>query len=95
MIYIHDPAVSKDFLYVRAQSLSYVRLFVTAWTVAHQPPLSMEFSRQEYWSWLPLPTPGDLVEPVIEPVSSGSPALVAGFLTTEPPGKPIKRFYSL
>ena len=75
--------------------MSNSQLCVTAWTVAHQPPLSMEFPRQEYWSWLPFPTPGDLVEPGIKPMSSGSPALVAGFLTTEPPGKLIKRFYSL
>ena len=51
--------------------LSHVRLFVTPWTVAHQAPLSMGFSRQEYWSGLPLPSPGDLPKPGIKP---GSPA---------------------
>ena len=50
------------------QSLSCVRLSVTPWTVAHQAPLSMEFSRQEYWSELPFPPPGDLPDPGIEPM---------------------------
>ena len=57
-----------------------VRLLVTPWTVAHQAPLSMGFSRQEYWSGLPCPPPGDLPDPGIEPVSLTSPAL-AGFFT--------------
>ena len=69
-----------------AESLSRVRLFGTPWTIAHQAPLSMEFSRQEYWSGLPFPPPGDLPDTGIEPVS---PALVSRFLTTVPPGKPI------
>ena len=51
------------------QSLSRVRLFATPWTVARQAPLSMGFSRQEYWSGLPFPSPGDLPDPVIGPVS--------------------------
>ena len=59
--------------------------FATPWTVAHQPPLSMEFSRQEYWSRLPFPSPGDLPDPEIE---LGSPALQADSLLSEPPGKP-------
>ena len=63
---------------------SRVQLFVAPWTVAQQDPLSLEFSRQEYWSGLPFPSPGDLPDPGIEPAS---PAL-AGFFTTEPPGKP-------
>ena len=50
-------------------TLSCVRLFVTPWTVAHQAPLSMGFSRQEYWSGLPFPIPGDLPDPRIEPMS--------------------------
>ncbi|KAM7226722.1 hypothetical protein CapIbe_022867, partial [Capra ibex] len=54
-----------------------VRLFVTPWTVAHQAPLSMGFPRQEYWSGLPLPVPGDLPDPGIEPTS---PALQADSL---------------
>ena len=60
--------------------------FVTPWTVAGQTPLSMEFSRQEYWSRLPFPSPGDLPDPEIKPVS---PALGGRFFTTEPPGKPV------
>ena len=55
------------------------------WTIACQAPLSMAFSRQEYWSGLPFPSPGHLPEPGIEPAS---PALAAGFFTTAPPGKP-------
>ena len=59
-----------------------VWLFVTPWTVAYQAPLSMEFSRQEYWSGLPFPSPGDLPNPEIEP---RSPALQADSLPSEPP----------
>ena len=55
------------------------------WTVACQAPLSMEFSRQEYWSGLPFPSSGDLPDPGIEP---GSPAFQADSLTSEPSGKP-------
>ena len=66
-------------------SLSHVQLIVTPWTVACQAPLSMEFFRQEYWSGLPFPSPGDLPDPGIEPMS---PALAGGFFTTEPPEKP-------
>ena len=67
------------------KSLSRVRLFATPWTVACQAPLSMGFSRQEYWSGLPFPSPGDLPDLGIEP---GSPALEADALTSEPLGKP-------
>ena len=52
-----------------AESLSHVQLFATPWTVAHQAPLSLEFSRQEYWSGLPCPAPGDLPNPGVEPRS--------------------------
>ena len=69
------------------KSLSRVWLFVTLWTVAYQASASMGFSRQEYWSGLPFPSPGDLPDPGIEP---RSPALQADALTPEPPGK----FYS-
>ena len=54
----------------------------TLWTVAHQVPLFMRFSRQEYWSGLLCPLPGDLPDPGIKPVSIMSPALVGGFFTT-------------
>ena len=70
-------------LKVKVKSLSCVRLFATTWTVAYQAFLSMGFSRQEYWSGLLFPSPGDLPDPGIEP---GSPALEADALTSEPPG---------
>ena len=66
------------------KSLSRVELFVTPWTAAYQAPPSMGFSRQEYWSGLPSPSPGDLLDPRITP---RSPALTGGFFTTEPPEK--------
>ena len=59
-----------------------VRLSATPWTVAHQAPLSMGFSRQEYWSGLPCPPPGDLPKPGIEPACLMSPALAGRFFTT-------------
>ena len=68
------------------KSLNYVQLFATPWAVAYQAPLSMGFSRQEYWSGLSFPSPGDLPNPGIEP---GSPALQADALPSEPLGKPI------
>ena len=64
--------------------LSHVQVFVTLWTVAYQAPLCMGFSRQQYWSGLPFPSPGDLPNSGIEP---GSPALQADTLSSEPPGK--------
>ena len=67
------------------KSLSHVRLFVTQWSVAHQAPQFMGISRQEYWSGLPFPSPGDLPDPGIE---LGSPALQTDALPSEPPGKP-------
>ena len=70
---------------VKVKSLSSVRLFATPWTIAYQAPPSMGFSRQEYWSGLPLPSPGDLPDPGIEP---GSPALEADALPSEPPVLP-------
>ena len=62
--------------------LSCVQLFASPWTVAHQAPLSMEFSRQEYWNGLSCPPPGDLPNPGIKPTSLTSPVLVEGFFTT-------------
>ena len=61
---------------------SRVQLFATLWTVAHQDPLSVGFSRQEYWSGLPCPPEGDFPDPWIEPASFRSPALAGGFFTT-------------
>ena len=67
---------------VNVKSLSPVQLFEIPWSVAHQASLFMGFSRQEYWSGLPFPSPGDLPDPGIEP---RSPALQADALTSEPP----------
>ena len=60
----------------------------TLWTVAHQASVSMGFSRQEYWSGLLFPPPGDLPHPGIKPTSPAAPALASGFFNTEPLGKP-------
>ena len=67
---------------MKVKSLSRARLLVTPWTVAQQAPLSMGFSRHEYWSGLPCPPPGDVPNPGIEPVSLKSPALAGEFFTT-------------
>ena len=66
-----------------ARALSHTQLFMTLWAVTHQAPQSMGFSRQEYWSGLPCPSPEDLPDPEIEPVSLASPALAGGFFTWE------------
>ena len=71
-----------------AQLLSHVQLFSTLWIIVCHAPLSMEFSRQEYWCGLPVPTPGDLPDPGIEPTFLASSALAGGFLPDEPLGKP-------
>ena len=62
--------------------------FYLVWTVACQAPLSMEFFRQEYWSRLPFPPPGDLLNPGFEPASPASPALQTDSLPAKPSGKP-------
>ena len=67
---------------VQACMLSSVRLFTTLWTIACHAPLSMGFARQEYWSGLPFPSPGDRSHPEIEPESIMSPVLAGGFFTT-------------
>ena len=72
----------------KVKSLSYVWLFVTPWTVAYQAPPSMGFTRQECWSGLPFPSPGDLPNPGIK---SWSPVLQADALPSEPPGKPSQQ----
>ena len=88
---LSNPLSLKGYLSVKecllkVKSLSHVRLFATPWTVAHQDPVSMGFFRQEYWSGLPFPSPGDLPYPGIE---LRSPVLQADALTSEPPGKPL------
>ena len=66
---------------LKLKLLSHIRLFATPWTIVCQAPPSMGFPRQEYWSGLPFPSPGDLPNP-------GSPVLQAGGLPSGPPGKP-------
>ena len=70
---------------MKVKSFSHVRLFATPWTVACQAPPPMGFSRQEYWSGLPFPSPGGLPDPGIEP---WSPTPQADSLPSEPPGRP-------
>ena len=77
--YLHN---TKSYVCV---SHSVVSDAATPWTVAHQAPLFMEFSREEYWSGLPFSPPGDFTDPGIEPTS---PSLAGEFFTTAPPGKP-------
>ena len=77
---------------VKVKSLSHVRLFAIPWTAAHQAPLSMGFSRQEYWSGLPFPSPGDLPHPGIKP---RSPTLWTDALPSEPSGKSKQKWKSL
>jgi len=73
---------TKDEFICMLSHFSHIQLFETLWTTAHQAPLSMGFSRQEYRSGLPCPPPGDLPNPGIKPTSLGSPALAGGFFTT-------------
>ena len=83
------------FIYGCVLSLSHAWLFAAPWTVACQASLSMEFSRQEYWSDLPFPPPRYLPDPETEPTSPPSPALSGEFFTTLPPGKPISVIFLL
>ena len=80
---LSKPAATDTEKSERVSRLSQIQLFVIPWTVVHAASLSMGFSRQESWSGLPLPPPGDLPSPGTEP---GSP----GFFIPEPPGKPIR-----
>ena len=75
---------------VSIQSHCRVPLFVTLWAIANQAPLLMRFSKQEYWSGLPCPSPGDLLNPGIEPGFPVSPALQADSSPSEPLGKPYQ-----
>ena len=81
---IPDPGIEPEFPALQADSSS-----SELPGKPHQAPLSMEFSRQEYWSGFPFPSPGDLPNPGIKPVSPASPTLAGEFFTTEPPGKPF------
>ena len=81
-----------ELMKVKVKSLSHVRLFATPWAVAYQAPPSVGFSRQEYWSGLPFPSPGDLPNPGIQP---RDPALLTDTLPSKPPGKPYVIFFSI
>ena len=81
-MYSTETAAKITVQFSSVQSLSRVQLFATIWTVAHQAPLSMGFSRQEHWSGLPFPSPGDPPDPGIEPMSFTSPALAGRFFAT-------------
>ena len=72
-----------------SRTLRHVLFFATPWMVARQAPLSMEFSRQEYWTLLPFTPPGDLPDPGIKPASSASPALQEHSLLLSHQGSPI------
>ena len=74
---------------------SHVQLFATPWAIDHQAPLSMECSRQEYWSGFPFPPPGDLPHPRIKPSSPVSPALAGEFFTTSATFSPTVQFSSV
>ena len=76
-------------------NLSCVWLLASPWTVAREAPLSTGFSRQEYWSGLPFPPPGDLPNPGIELATLEVPALEGKFFTTEPPGNPLRSISKL
>ena len=71
--------------------VSHVRFFATLWSISHQAPLTMRFSRQEYWCGMPCPPPGDHPNPGIKPVFLMSSALAGGSLPQVPPGKPKGR----
>ena len=87
-VHLQSYGFSNSYVWVwKWKWFSCVWLFATLWTVAYQAPPSMGFSRQENWSWLPFPSPGDLPDPGIEP---RSPAFQADALTSEPPGKPME-----
>ena len=83
---LRSPWIPMLFLLVCACSVAFKSAIL--WTVARQVPLSMGFSRQEYWSGLPFPPPGDLPDPGIEPLSPASPTLQIPY-HTEPPRKPL------
>ena len=81
------------YIYILAQMLNYVWLFATLWTVVCQAPLSMGFSKPDYWSELSFPSPGALPDPGIKHMSLMSLPLAGRFFTSEPSGKPIYGLY--
>ena len=91
-IFIANGQLSEAFI-VAVQSVNRVRLFATPRTIAPQAPLSMGFPRQEHWSRLPFPSPGDLPNPGMEPTFLTSPSLAGEFFTPAPSGKHTLSFY--
>ena len=89
----HKNDSNREFQLAYADAQSY--LFETPWSVACKAPLSMEFSRQEYWIRMPFPTLGDLLDPGIKLMSPESVVLVGRFFTTEAPGKPPIQLHSM
>ena len=95
-LYLTSPSIFLYLLYVGVLScFSHVQLFATSWTIARQAPLSLGFSRQEYWSRLPYPPLGDLLDPGIESTPPVSPTLQADSLPAEPLGKPNLIYYRI
>ena len=92
IVYSHYSVLLNVAMCMMLTHFGHVQLFITLLTVAHQAPLSIAFSRQECWSGLPFPFPGDLPDPGIK---VKSPALAGGFFTTESPGKPPPTFQFL
>ena len=88
---VHLPSLNQVYLDMSMCMLSHVQLFVNSWIAAHQAPLSMAFSRQEYWRGLPFLSPGDVPDPGIEPESPESPALQSDCLPLSHLGRPLLR----
>ena len=84
-----DGPTRSTLVCMHAQRLHHIQLFATPWTVARQAPWSRRCFRQEYWSRLPFPPPGDLPDSGIKLIFPASPALAEGLCTTAPPGKPL------
>ena len=95
MTLIGNFSLPMQLVCVQAQLLSHIWLFETPWIEACQAPLSMEFSRQEYWIRMPFPTPGGLLDPGIELMSPESVSLIGRFFTTEASGKPPMQLHSM
>ena len=95
MTLIGNFSLPMQLVCVQAQLLSHIWLFETPWIEAWQAPLSMEFSRQEYWIRMPFPTPGGLLDPGIELMSPESVSLIGRFFTTEASGQPPMQLHSM
>ena len=87
--FVHVNYIYEYIPCIHDQLFNHVWLSVTLWTIAHQAPLPMGFPRQEYWTGLLFPPPGNLLDPGIELMSPASPANAGRFFTAETPGKPL------